>query len=177
MFTHINNTYYNQGTDIYPPFPYTNSCLELTEAGVNIILSADYLFVVPLTQPLYLQNNIPVFTTPMSYIGYILRPKLTQIWPQTAKIQEGDFKISPYDIVTRSNQPKSQPKEDLPVEEEEEEEEPQEEIPEVQSEQLLESQEQLEEGNIEGQEYVGDDQDNLENPLDGNDAQQTNELE
>lgn len=128
--------------------------LELPEAGVSIILSTRYMLVVPLIQPIYIQNKIPVFPPPMSYIGYILRPLLTDIWPQTASIQTQEFKISPHEIVTRSTQPNQHEVEEF-AQDEEEEEEQEEQEEQIQLEEPQEGQQQGAEG-AEGNEQLGE---------------------
>ncbi|KAL4481467.1 hypothetical protein ABPG74_007556 [Tetrahymena malaccensis] len=52
--------------------------------GINLIVTRQFMLVVPLRKPYSYFNNTPLFLHPLAYLGYLHLPKLVQKWPTTA---------------------------------------------------------------------------------------------
>ena len=54
--------------------------------GLNIVLNKDYLFIAPIQTPILKYNDVyDIFFSPFSYLGYIHKPVLKFVWPDTIK--------------------------------------------------------------------------------------------
>lgn len=56
--------------------------------GFNLILTREFMMVIPLRKPYSYFNNIPLFLHPLAYLGYLHLPKLIQKWPTTAYVDD-----------------------------------------------------------------------------------------
>ena len=60
--------------------------LDVDNAGFNVVLNKDHLFLAPIQKPILKYNAIyDIFLSPFSYLGYIHRPLLKFVWPDTVK--------------------------------------------------------------------------------------------
>jgi len=58
--------------------------IDVDSAGINIIVSKEYLFLAPLQKAILKYNGIfDIFLPPFSYLGYIHRSTLKFVWPDT----------------------------------------------------------------------------------------------
>lgn len=54
--------------------------------GLNIVVNKEYLFVAPIQKPILKYNDVyDIFLSPFSYLGYIHKPLLKFVWPDTIK--------------------------------------------------------------------------------------------
>lgn len=52
--------------------------------GINIVLNNEFMFLAPLQKPILTYNGIyDLYLPPFSYIGFIHRPLLKFVWPDT----------------------------------------------------------------------------------------------
>ena len=56
----------------------------MDNAGINIILNKEHLFLAPLQKPVMKYNEtFDIFLPPFSYLGYIHRSTIKFVWPDT----------------------------------------------------------------------------------------------
>jgi hypothetical protein len=66
---------------------------------MNIIITKTWMYVVPVSEPYFVQRGIPIYLSPMSYLGYLIKPVLDDTWPQTGKLSLEPYHRSPITLL------------------------------------------------------------------------------
>lgn len=70
------------------------SITNTTEKGLNLLLTKDFLFITPLTNPYTIYKDIPIFAEPYFYAGVFILPKIENDWPECLKSEFIQFNLS-----------------------------------------------------------------------------------
>lgn len=57
---------------------------ELLSAGVNVIITKEFMMLVPLFKPYMNFKGVDLWIEPISYLGFLHLPEYTKLWPTTA---------------------------------------------------------------------------------------------
>lgn len=70
-------------------------------AGINLILTKDWLFIAPIYNSIGTANEKEVYLNPLAYAGIFHLPYFDKYWPETA----GVFKVprNPYTLLKRTS--------------------------------------------------------------------------
>ena len=99
MMQRLNANYENS----IKPHLFINQRLELGDYGINVLLSAKWLMLVPLGKPYMVQRDTPIYLDAMTYLGYVVLPEVSDVWPQTGKLELTAKNWSPAQVLSNSN--------------------------------------------------------------------------
>ena len=66
----------------------------LSEKGLIILLTNEFLFIAPLCKPYTYYKNIPIFAEPYFYAGIFTLPIIEAEWPEILKNEHVIFNYS-----------------------------------------------------------------------------------
>lgn len=63
------------------------------------------MLMVPIFNPYMQQRNTKIYLDPLSYMGFVIKPIVEDIWPQTGKLNLDIYSRKPRDVLIQCSDP------------------------------------------------------------------------